>query len=374
MSAKHAILSPSAAHRWLVCTPSARFEEQIPEQTSEYAEEGTLAHELAALLLAWRAGHVKDEKAAQAKLSEIAMNPLYTTEMYDYAEEYAAYVMELGGEVRIEQPLDLSEYAPLSFGTSDAIVSQGRKMLHVVDFKYGAGKRVVAKENEQLLLYALGAAQLLKMPKSCTLVLHIFQPRAGGASQWEILGMDTLDEWINTVLKPQSALAIAGQGNFEAGKHCGFCKARFSCAAYYRDYAFAFGKTDERELTAEQTRKILLHGSDLAKWLKAFEDNAIKDLRDGKKIEGFKLVAGRGSRTFKSEYDVVETLLSEGFDSEQIYNSKLVSLTMLEKTLGKKRFNELLGSNIIQVTGSPKIVPNSDERGELNGADEYLDE
>ena len=47
----HSVLSPSGAHRWLVCTPSALLEQQFPDTTSEAAQEGTLAHELAELKL-----------------------------------------------------------------------------------------------------------------------------------------------------------------------------------------------------------------------------------------------------------------------------------------------------------------------------------
>ena len=46
---KHALLSASSAARWLHCTAAPRFEEQFPENTSEYAEEGRLAHAICEL-------------------------------------------------------------------------------------------------------------------------------------------------------------------------------------------------------------------------------------------------------------------------------------------------------------------------------------
>ena len=46
---KHALLSASSASRWLACTAAPRFEEGLPESTSDYAEEGRLAHAIAEL-------------------------------------------------------------------------------------------------------------------------------------------------------------------------------------------------------------------------------------------------------------------------------------------------------------------------------------
>ena len=43
----HAILSPSSAKRWINCTPSALLAEEAGSKSSVYAEEGTLAHEIA---------------------------------------------------------------------------------------------------------------------------------------------------------------------------------------------------------------------------------------------------------------------------------------------------------------------------------------
>ncbi len=94
MADRHAILSPSAAYRWLACTPSARFEEQIPEEENLYAAEGTLAHELAAVLLLEKTGGRVDDDTLKA----IKANPLYSSEMQEYCEGYASFVPDWHAE------------------------------------------------------------------------------------------------------------------------------------------------------------------------------------------------------------------------------------------------------------------------------------
>lgn len=58
--AKHALLSASGAHRWLLCTPSAQLEQKFPASTSAYAEEGTVAHALAELTTRYFLGELDE--------------------------------------------------------------------------------------------------------------------------------------------------------------------------------------------------------------------------------------------------------------------------------------------------------------------------
>lgn len=76
MAKQHAILSASGAHRWLECTPSAQLEQQFPPSTSEYAEEGTAAHELAELTAHYFLGEIS-ETEFEAKRDELAKGPYY---------------------------------------------------------------------------------------------------------------------------------------------------------------------------------------------------------------------------------------------------------------------------------------------------------
>lgn len=374
MAGRHAILSPSSAHRWMACPPSARFEEQIPEEASPYAAEGTLAHELAALLLSVRAGLYKgSQKELNAELGRIESNPLYNAEMMDHCESYAEFVAGKGGEILIEHTYDLSEYIPLSFGTADA-TNLCKETIHITDFKYGAGVRVGATANKQMMCYGLGAygAAVKKGLAPGTVSLSIFQPRAGGYSSWDILTSDLL-EWAEKEAKPKAMEAIAGAGDFCPGDHCRFCKARTRCKAYYDRFADLKNIWDKRQMTESDTATVLTYGPLISSWVKKVTEECTARMSKGESIPGFKLVAGRSVRSFRSEDDAVDILLGAGYESHQIFEPKLKSLTAIEGIVGPKRFRELFGSCLVTQQGAPKIATESDDRPAIGVslADEY---
>lgn len=375
MATTHAILSPSSAHRWLACTPSARFEEQIPEEESKYAAEGTLAHELAAIMLMRSAGIFSSETSYQTRLRAVESDPLYTPEMHTHCADYAAFVKVQGGDILVERGYDLDGIVPLSFGTADA-TNLHPTVIYITDFKYGAGVRVTATANPQMMLYALGAikAASAKGYNIERAVLSIYQPRVGGVASWEI-SVAGLKTWAEKEVWPKALLAIAGQGEFVAGNHCHFCKARTCCRAFYERFASVKRIADAREITPMQRREVLRDGPALGKWIEAMQADAVKRLLNSESVEGFKLVAGNGKRAFTSEDDVVDTLVGLGFKREQIFNVSLKSLTDIEKVLGKKQFKECLDGNVQKKAGNPTLAPDDDPREEYKAsdADEYSD-
>lgn len=382
---RHAILGPSASSRWLNCTPSARFEEQIPDEESIYAQEGTLAHAIAATVLSARAGIFKGDLNNILDDLERQVEDFYTNNpeltgdfntMYEAAEDWAGYLCELGGEILIEHEYDLSQYVPLGFGTADA-TNITKTTLYVSDFKYGSGVKVGATANSQLMLYGTGAlvkaVEMGHRPE--TVVLTIYQPRAGGWSTWQISVKDLL-AWAEMEVRPKGLQAIAGQGTFKVGDWCKFCKARSVCGAYYKEYQAVyklFGDADPREMTPDQVAEVLQYGPLLASWVEKVKERAIEDLRAGKSLPGFKLVNGRGRRSFKNEDNVVDILLGADLDSEAIFKTELRSLTDLEKTIGKKRFASLLEAEIINVPGKETLASLDDPRPAVgaSAADEY---
>lgn len=393
MAKAHAILSPSAAYRWLSCTPSARFEEQIPEVDSFYSKEGTLAHELAALILSSRAGIYKGSQARfnnelnaiQDQVREFyeAQNkPNAFNEMMDYAEDYAAYVRQFvpmvgKSEMFIERRVDMSTYAPLCYGTVDNGVLTPN-VLYVTDYKYGAGKRVSAIWNKQMMLYALGLLLVAhaKGYDPDTVVMSIFQPRVSDtASTWEIDTADLLD-WAEDELASQAFLAIGGQGDFVAGSHCDFCKAKTSCKAYYDHFEELKDISDKRQMTAKDVQTVLAFGATVASWVKKVTDEQRSKMQNGGRVKGFKLVAGRKVRRFTKEDDVVDIMLGKGFGFDDMFKAELRGITDLEGLLGKKQFSQLFADAITIVEGNPSIVPDHDDRPAIDasGADEYEQE
>ena len=191
---------------WMSCPPSARLGESFEDQGSEYAQEGTLAHRIGELLLRkrWEGADITaDLEAAQ-------VDPLYSGEMGECMEAYAAFIEERMGEAKtrcgdprifIEQTVKFDEYVPEGFGTSDAIIiSDG--LMDVVDLKYGKGVPVSAEGNPQMKLYALGCYLALSWAyEISTIRMNIFQPRLDNISTVTITRAELLD-WAENELNP----------------------------------------------------------------------------------------------------------------------------------------------------------------------------
>ena len=126
----HALLSASGASRWLACPPSAKLEEAEGDKTSPYALEGTLAHEIAEIYLAGKAG-------ADPRLEPLRDTQSYTLEMEDCARAYADYVAEKKAQDTVqivERRVDFSQWVPGGFGTADCLLLDSDKIA-VIDFK-----------------------------------------------------------------------------------------------------------------------------------------------------------------------------------------------------------------------------------------------
>lgn len=234
----HAKLSASGSKRWLTCTPSARLEDQFEETTSEFAEEGTLAHEVSEVLLQYHTGAIS--KAARTRrLNKLKKHELYSDSMIEYVSTYSDLVIEkfnaLEAEkgdamILLEQRLDFSEWVPEGFGTGDALIIAD-EVMEVIDLKYGKGVPVDAEKNTQMMLYALGALNQFGALYDIECVrMTIVQPRLDSVSTYE-LSVSELLSWANDFVKPRAEMAWQGEGEFEAGDHCRFCRAKANCSA-----------------------------------------------------------------------------------------------------------------------------------------------
>ena len=388
MPGTHAILSPSSAKRWLACTPSARLEESFPDREGQAAKEGSLAHSLAEYMLQSK---LKQLNLIQYKsrLKKIQADPLYQPEMLAYIEDYTGRVIEQfaaaqartsDARIFLESRLDLTQYIPEGFGTGDVVIIAD-KILDIRDLKYGKGVAVDARENEQLMIYALGALTLYGFLYDIDAVrMTIDQPRLDSVSSWEMSVKD-LTTWANDVLKPKAALAFDGAGEFNPGAHCRFCKAAGLCKAN-AELNIRFAKHDfaSAELLTDSEVSDILQQTDLVrKWLTAVETYALEQaISAGKVWPGLKLVEGRSNRSYTDENAVAERLIASGLPEDKIYApKKLLGITELEKLLGKPKFSELLTPAavegepapvklVIKPTGKPTLAPISDKRPALN--------
>lgn len=236
----HAILSPSSAKRWINCTPSALLAEEAGNKSSVYAEEGTLAHEIAEYALTKYLEGEYDpiiDDAVPLK-DEHLENPLFGVDMADYIREYCEFVIGEGYEMQkqdgacrayLERRVDITDFAPDSFGSVDVTLVSD-KTIHIIDLKYGAGVKVYADMNEQMLMYALGTLKSLETDHIEKIRMTIAQVRLDHYDTFEMSKNDLL-AWAEKVLKPAAKKAIQGIGKQVIGSWCGFCPVKAQCRA-----------------------------------------------------------------------------------------------------------------------------------------------
>ena len=373
---KHALLTASGSKRWLSCTPSARLEATFAEKETAAAAEGTAAHALA-------------EYKVKRALRYFCKRPVseYEDEAMDQAtDDYAAFILEQMAEMRkagadptvmIETRLDFSDWVPDGFGTGDCIIIGG-DTLHIVDLKYGAGVLVEAEGNSQMRLYALGALQQFGCLYDIKKVLMtIFQPRRDNIST-AAMTVKELMEWAERYVKPRAKMAFAGEGDFLPGDWCMFCKAADKCRARaeanLRMAKEEFGLPPL--LTDDEVEDLLPRLQELVKWandLLAYALDAA--VNHGKQWEGFKLVEGRSIRRYTDEEAVAKAAEENGY--RDIYRKSLINLTDMERLMGKKKFQEVLGAYIMKPPGKPTLVPVSDKRPAMtlnNVTDDFKEE
>ncbi|WP_352420764.1 DUF2800 domain-containing protein [Proteiniborus sp.] len=378
--AKHALLSASSAERWLNCTPSARLTEKIPDTSSPYAAEGTLAHSIGELQLQLALKKIT-KRQFNSELKKIKENDMYYEGMLDEVEDYTNYVLEQYNEavskskdavIFLEEKLDYSTYVPEGFGTGDCIIIAAEE-LEIIDLKFGKGVEVSPINNSQLKMYALGAYDKYGFIYGIERIkITIAQVRLNNISSWAI-SADELLEWAENELKGKAQLAFKGGGDMVPGPWCAFCRVRQTCRARaemnietYENY-----NQDPRLLSIEEISEILGQADDIAKWAKELKDYALDEALKGTKYPGWKLVEGRSNRVIDDPDALVVVLTKEGYEEEKLYKPKaLEGITNLEKLVGKKKFNELAAGLISKPPGKPTLVTLDDKRPELDSAEE----
>ena len=362
---KHAILSPSSSHRWLNCTPSAVLELEFENTSSAAAEEGTAAHAFCEHKL----------KKALKMRSKRPVSDYDSDEMQECTDAYVDFVLEQyevakhkckDPDILIEQKVDFSEYVPDGFGTADCLIVSD-DTLSIIDFKYGQGVLVDAHDNSQMKCYALGAlANYESLYDIKEVSMSIFQPRRENVSTWTISASE-LKKWAEEVLKPKADLAIKGEGEYCSGDWCKFCKAAVRCRARAEE-KLKLAKNEFKLpplLTDAEVEEILVVIPDLTSWANSILAYATDmAVNHGKEWEGFKVVEGRSVRKYKDENAVIEKAKENGYSD--IFKTSLITLTEMQKLMGKKKFEEILGDLIIKPPGKLTLVPNSDKRQKVN--------
>lgn len=394
MPDKHAILSPSAAHRWLHCTPAPRVEAEFPETTSEYAEEGRLAHSVCELA-AKKKFTVMNNRTYNSRLKKLKADPKWDDEMLSTAATYVEHLTEHAMRfehapyVALEVQVDITDYAPEAFGTCDCVIIGGDELI-ITDYKHGKGVPVSAQDNPQMLLYALGALKLYR-PIYGDMIrrvsTYIDQPRLGsydGAS----MTVEELLAWGESI-KPKAAAAFMGTGEFAPGEWCRFCRAKAKCRARANQNTAledfkdciplgrsipmqaeydATGFKPSNCLTDEEIGALLVRAEGLVAWYNDLKEYALAACLNGKTIPGWKAVEGRSTRAWTDQDAALEALMAGGVEEAIIYDRVPKTLAQLEKVIGKQRFGELVGGMITKSPGKPALATENDKRPAYNGA------
>ena len=405
---EHALLSPSSAKKWLACSASLACEFGLPNESGQAAVNGTVMHLVAETVLN-RVIKGEDVRADTYK-GVYALNEgkgpikalvkpekgavLITDDFVSQVNKYVDYcrpIIDAAELVEVESRVNLTRVLhpgvelngnPLqTFGTADLVAVMPDGMLIVGDLKTGRHK-VLAKENKQMMLYALGLLRVYKRLYDITAVrLVIFQPYAGGADEW-----DTTPEALEQFGKFASKAALKAIDAFQRGKKglkpadfrpgndaCRWCRFAESCNAKRKvasavAHNYLSGAPDSVEMTTEQLKaewdKLPLmrqHIADIEKAMYAA-------LMRGEPVEGLKLVEGRpGNRSWDNAEDVGDLVSQWGIE-DLMSKQVMLTPTEAEKVMKGHEKWELLEARITRKPGQPSIATADDKRPEWKGA------
>ena len=386
----HALLAPSAAHRWLSCPGSVPFGLRFPDgESSVFAEEGTLAHAAAECIL-------RDDKAGLDSVRRKILAGNFDPEIPEKVKKYTDYVIALRdsvhGELFVEQRLALTAITGEegARGTSDAVILAPGE-LYVVDLKYGQGDKIDAPENPQLLIYAAAAYQAFSFADIEKVTVAIVQPRLDHVSEWTLDLSDLLARADDVRKKAAVALAMLDapeeSWQFCPGlKTCKYCRARGACRALAETCLSTAGmeildKSKTPRLVAAEIGRILSQLPLIEKWADTMRETALSELMAGRDVPGWKLVSGReGNRKWSDDKAAEKLLTGWKVPPADRYVKKVISPTGAEKLqksgkITPEQWAELLPM-ITREPPKPALAPEDDKRPEFRqtSAADYPDE
>lgn len=393
ISMKHFKYSPSKSHRWLKCPGSESLIEALNldiETSNQYADEGTAAHKGGEICFKSNSDpfDLVGTSIRVSKDVEITFNE----EMADAVEQYIDYVYrflcpEVGDVIFVEKQVPLF-YAKKEKGTSDLIGYCFRtKTLHVFDFKYGQGVKVLAKGNSQLHIYGISSlGYFLSLYDIKNVCFHIVQPRMKNFDR-ECLPLNELNPIEKEIKKgykeanKENAVLIPGE------EQCRFCPVA-NCEARARHVFDVIGGDFEnldakpfimpRTLSDEDMAKILNHVDEINSFISALQSQAYKKLESGDRFPGFKLVQGNAHRRYSDE-NRARSLLLLKFRRESIIKESLISPSELDKLIrrNKKKLSEKyihnLQSTVTKPEGKVILVKDDDPRQPVNASSDFED-
>ena len=401
--AAHALLSPSAAERWINCPASVFLNKDIPDEGSVYADEGTAAHTIMELagkeyFKGFEFDSVKTtlalklaEMMTRGPQGKFTITDAWADEVINCARVWLTELDKVCGGfpdyVAFETRVNSVEIPNGSMGgTADCLMLVG-DTLHVFDYKHGQGVPVSAENNPQLSLYGYMAYMShLDLPVK-NVELHIVQPRADNTNAWKT-SVEHLCTWFDEIVQPQAERVIS---ICETGKYtledftvtksgCRFCKAKAACPAMTREVSTELDLP--RVLTVPDSTEKLARLLDFKPVAEAYFDAVEKKVFDllsnGQSVPGFKLVSGRpGNRKWTDSAQALDELKKAKLKMSEYYKTpEVISPSQAEKlfkqgVIGERKWQTLQGL-ITRPEGKPTLAAVTDKRPALKSDTDYL--
>lgn len=381
MGKSHAALGASSASIWMQCAPAGRaLMSGMRRGTSVFAEEGTVAHDLAeaCIILGGDPGVWVGRTLGGFEV---------TTEMANAVRIYVDVCRDLmpgSSEWWSERQVSLAPLAEIEgvdlFGTADfSALSANGSTLTIADLKYGAGVSITAKDSPQLRYYAAGVLAALDERRRNavdTIELLIVQPRVRdehGPVRRDTLSQSELLAWLRDELVVSVELVMSGGGDHVPGSHCRFCVKAQSCpglAERAQSVAKAqFGQTPPRpdELTPDEVADVLLWAPVLTSWLARVRGHASDLLDKGHDVPGFKLVERRSVRAWAEGVELNALAGRLGLPADGLVDRKPVTVAEAERRaenagLAPTEISQALDGLVTKDSSGTTIVPVSDRR------------
>ena len=401
--AAHALLSPSAAERWINCPASVFLNKDIPDEGSVYADEGTAAHTIMELagkeyFKGFEFDSIKTtlalklaEMMARGPQGKFTITDAWADGVINCAHVWLTELDKVCGGfpdyVAFETRVNSVEIPNGSMsGTADCLMLVG-DTLHVFDYKHGQGVPVSAENNPQLSLYGYMAYMShIDLPVK-NIELHIVQPRADNTNAWKT-SVEHLCTWFDEIVQPQAERVIS---ICETGKYtledftvtksgCRFCKAKAVCPAMTREVSTELDLP--RVLTVPDSTEKLARLLDFKPVAEAYFDAVEKKVFDllsnGQSVPGFKLVSGRpGNRKWTDSAQALDELKKAKLKMSEYYKTpEVISPSQAEKlfkqgVIGERKWQTLQGL-ITRPEGKPTLAAVTDKRPALKSDTDYL--
>ena len=394
----HSPLGASGSERWLHCTSSVLWTWDMHEDPSKFAAEGTFGHNISEYC------RIENRPARDYIGHQETIDGFTFTcdaAFADAVQVFIDYVSQFPGEAFYELRVNYDDWVKYGFGTCDDIrlvpKKDGKFKLVVTDLKMGEGIQVYAKDNPQLMLYALGAIQELGMFYDIDEIqLNICQPRLDHLDEWTVPYDDLMA--FGELAKQKGKIALSGEGEFVAGSWCtkNFCRGRHICKTRASQMADLLdAEMDDEEGIDEDTvvdpntisntllGKLYSSIDFIRGVLNGIEERAGALVQAGEEVLGsdglpLKYVSGRANRAYIDK-EVAEKKLkgTRKIPKDVLYKTTLAGIPAMEKVLGKNHpFFELDGKKAIihKPKGKPVLVLGSDPREPIKTVDDEIDE